>query len=93
MQAAYGINYQNYGQVPPHMLHQQMPHYGNPQPFNGQVPQAQGATAGPRPQKAAAGQNEKKSEKKDKKKSTNQEKKYVSKNADSKKEEAVVEAK
>lgn len=30
-----GFNYQNYGQVPPHMLHQQMPHYGNPQPFNG----------------------------------------------------------
>lgn len=46
----FGFNYQNYGQVPPHMLHQQMPHYGNPQPFNGQVPQSQGNNS-QRPQK------------------------------------------
>jgi hypothetical protein len=27
-----------YGQIPPHMLHQQMPHYGSPAPFGGQMP-------------------------------------------------------
>jgi hypothetical protein len=63
--------YSNYGQVPPHLLNQQMPHFGNPAPFNGQ--------------KAQKKDGEKKvGEKKEKKKSAD--KKYVSKTGSPKKE-------
>ena len=66
------------------MLHQQMPHYGNPQPFNGQ---AAPANSGQRVQKQNLNQNDKKSDKKEKKnKNSNQEKKYVSKQPSPKKE-------
>lgn len=90
---AVGINYQNYGQVPPHMLHQQQPGYGNPQPFNGQMPPPPGTNSAQRPQKQNSGQNDKKSEKKEKKKGGNQEKKYVSKQASPKKDQTAQEAK
>jgi hypothetical protein len=78
----YGFGYPGYGQVPPHLIHQQMhaqQHYGNPQPFNGQTPISQ---KGEKPQK----QNSDK--KTDKKKEKNREirengkpgeKKYVTK--------------
>lgn len=80
----FNLNFQHYGQVPPHMLHQQMPFYGNPQPFNGQMTNGQNQN-GQRPQKQNNGQNDKKSDKKDKKKGEKKQL-YVSK-ASPKKEE------
>jgi hypothetical protein len=60
-QYSYGFGYQGYGQVPPHMMQQPMPHYGNPQPFNGQNPQNQNVN------KSNKNHSEKKGERKEKK--------------------------
>jgi len=75
-QYSYGYGFPGYGQVPPHMMHQNMPHYGNPQPFNGQNPsQEKGG-------KNNKNHSDKKTERKDKKKANGSgEKKYVTKNS------------
>jgi len=79
-QPYYGYGYPGYGTLPPHLMHQQMQHshYGNPQPFNGQVP--------PSPTKVAK-HNDKKGDKKGDKKANpkaNGEKKYVTKSSPNK---------
>jgi len=80
-QYSYGYGFPGYGQVPPHMMHQSMPHYGNPQPFNGQNPvQNQNGKQNNKNNNHSEKKNDRK-EKKNKSAGGSGEKKYVTKNS------------
>jgi len=76
-QYSLGMGIPGYGQIPPHLMQQPMPHYGNPAPFGGQNPQGQNG------QKSNKNHNDKKGDRKDKKnnKGAQGEKKYVTKSS------------